>query len=262
MKKNQLIIFLICFIYLFVSYSPLLAITQGKEYQRARAVTFLPGKEPFIEEEPFPEYYLAVGDTIKIFVWQNPDLSGTATIMPNGKVSFPLIGILKAAGLTIEELQDKVKGKLSKYVKFPEVTVSVEEFAGNKVYLFGEVGNVGIYLYTGTLTLFELMAMAGGIAVTGKRESVIIVSGNLTPKPEVRRVNLFRALRKGTSDKDFIIRPNDVVYVPRTFIADVNRFLEDMEPAYDKAMAVFDWRDKIRKWYRHIPPSGGTISVD
>ena len=78
-----------------------------------------------------------------------------------------------------------------------------------------------------------------------------MVSDNLTMEPKVRRVNIFRAIRKGTSKTDIVLKPNDVVYIPRRFISDLNRFLEDIQPTIDTAMDVFGLRDDLRAWYHH-----------
>jgi len=241
------------------------------------------------------ESIIEPGDEIEFFVWKHKDLSRTLTVRLDGNITYPLIGTIKATGLNAEQLQDIVEEKLSEYIKFPDVsvlvrkitgeevvgvssrdvddlvvfiatytdgkitkitdiTVEVVSSAGNKVLVFGEVGTEGIYLYKGTITILEAIAMAGGIRTTGKRESIIVVSGNMTDNPQARRINLFRVLRKGTSKTNIALMPNDVIYVPRTFIADVNRFYADIQPTLDQGMSIFDWRDKIRAWYRHTIP--------
>ena len=176
------------------------------------------------------------------------------TIRPDGKLSFPLVGTIKAAGLTIDQLQDEVNKRLSQYIRSPEATVSVTKFVGNKIIVLGAINYPGIYTYKGTMNLLEAIAMAGDFTDEGKRESVIVVSDNLTLQPKVRRVNLFRAIRKGTSKTDIILRPNDVVYVPRRFISDFNRFLADIKPSVDRAFTVFDFRGELRAWYKHKGP--------
>jgi len=248
-KKNQLIIFLISF---FIFFIPLVVFSQGREYQRHRSASVIEEESLFeIEEEAQPEYYIVPGDIIEIFVWQNPELTRVVSVRPDGKLSYPLLGTIKAAGFTIDELQNIVKEKLSQYIRTPEVTVSIKETKGNKIIMLGEVSSPGIYTYEGSINLLEAIAMAGDFTNEGKRESVIVVSDNLTEHPKVRRVNLFLAIREGTSKEDIVLKPNDLVYVPRRFISDFNRFLSDIQPTVDKAMSVFDWRRELRTWYKH-----------
>ena len=245
--KNKFIIILICFSIL---YSPSVAFSQGREYERVRAVTVPAGERPLIGEEP-SEYYIAAGDTIEVFVWREPDLTRDVAIRPDGKLSYPLIGTIKAAGFTIEQLQNEIKERLSEYIRYPEVTVSVKEFAGNKIVILGAINYPGIYTYSGTMTVLEAIAMAGDFSDEGKRESVIVVSDNLTEHPKVRRVNVFRVMRKGTSKRDILLKPNDLVYIPRRFISDFNRFLNDIKPSVDRALSLLDLRQEIMTWYKH-----------
>lgn len=236
---------------------------------------------------PDTEYRITRGDELEIFIWRHKDLTKRVKVMPDGKISCPLIGTLKTEGLTVDGLQAKINEALSEYIRFPDATVSVEKIredkilkfqdvnvslrtlsrdrisilenvtvevtksAGSRVIVFGQVNNEGIYLYNGTITLFEAIAMAGGITGDGQRDSVIIVSGNLTENPEARRVNLLRAIREGTSDENMILKPDDIIYVPRTFMADFNKFLGELEPAIEKGWRIFDWRDRLRILYKH-----------
>ena len=246
-KLPQLIIVLVC---LFI-FSPTSVLAQGREYERIRAYTLPAAGEPLIGEGITAEYFVAAGDTIEIFVWQNPDLTRNVTVRPDGKISYPLVGTIRAAGLTIDQLQEEIKQRLSEFVRFPEVTVSVVDFAGSKIIILGAVNYPGIYTYKGTMNLLEAIAMAGDFTSEGKRESVIVVSDNLTLEPKVRRVNMFRAIRKGTSNNDIVLKPNDVIYIPRRFISDFNRFLADIKPTVDRAFDAFDFRDDLRAWYHH-----------
>ena len=178
-------------------------------------------------------------------------------VSPSAKKAFKITGE-EVVGVSNKDVDDLVVFISSytdeKIIKITDITVEVVSSAGNKVLVFGEVGNEGLYLYKGTITVLEAIAMAGGIRTTGKRESIIVVSGNMTDNPQARRINLFRILRKGTPKTDIVLTPNDVIYVPRTFIADVNRFYADIQPTLDQGMSIFDWRDAARAWYRHTIP--------
>jgi len=245
-------------------------------------------KELFRFSKPTLEDIIEPGDELEIFVWKNEDLTRTITVRRDGKITFPLIGTIPASGLNVEQLQAKVEQELSNYIKFPDVTVTLRKIGleklpekmdvmvsivklssskietlqdvfievtntvGHKVIVFGEVAHQGVYLYKGTLNLLEAIAMAGGVKESGKRESIIVVSGNMTDSPQVRRVNLFRVLRKGSKGEELVIRPNDVIYVPRHFFADLNRFHALIDPSIGRAFETFDWRDKIRPWVKGL----------
>ena len=249
MKRSLKLRSVVLFSILFFSTA---AFAAGKEYLRTRSGS-LPGVtiDETVRHGPTAAYYLASGDSIEVFVWQHQDISRAIKIRPDGMLSYPLVGTIRAEGLTIDELQVRLTEELSKYIRSPLVTVTVNEFVGNKIIVLGEVNYPGIYTYSGTMNLLEALALAGDFTKEGKRESVIVVSDNLTESPEVRRVNLFRAIRRGTSKSDIILKPNDLIYVPRHFIADVQKFWTDYGTTIDRGKSIFDWRQSIRDWYHH-----------
>jgi polysaccharide export outer membrane protein len=119
---------------------------------------------------------------------------------------------------------------LRDYVKFPDITVSVKETAGNTVVVLGEVLYPGVYSYKGQGDVLTAIGLAGDFLGTAKRESVIVISDNFTDHPVARRVNVFKSFYRGTEGDQFLLKPNDVVYVPKTFIADWNKTIADIQP--------------------------------
>jgi polysaccharide export outer membrane protein len=181
--------------------------------------------------ERVPEYYLAANDKLDIFVWQNPDLSRAVSIRPDGKLSYPLVGTMDVAGLTIDQLQNAIQEKLAVYIRFPQVVVSLVESAGNKVVVLGQVNYPGIFTFKGNvISLIEVIAMAGDFTVDSRRESVMVISDNFSKNPKVRKIDLLTAIRNGVSNADILIKPDDVVYVPRSTVADVSKFFNDIQP--------------------------------
>jgi len=216
------------------------AFPQPKEYLRLRTTQEGAIIQPKLTPsgEPIPEYYIAAGDKLEIYVWQNPDLTRTIGVRSDGKLSYPLIGTIKAEGLTIDQLQDLLKEKLSKYVRVPEVTVSVVESAGSKIIVLGQINYPGVHTFTGTISALDAIAMAGDFNQDARRDSVIVVSDNYTEHPKVRKLNLLQAIREGASKEDIFLKPNDLVYVPRSVIADFNKFLNDVQPSLNMISTV------------------------
>jgi polysaccharide export outer membrane protein len=223
-------------------------------------------KTPLAGQQGGGEYHIGAGDKLGVFVWQNPDLTGDVVVSPDGKISYPLIGVVDVSGLTTYQLQAKLKEKFSEYVKYVQVTVTVKEYAGNKVVVLGEVVYPGVYTFTGTaITVMEAIGLAGDMTTLGKRESVIVVSDNLTEHPRVRRVNVFMALRRGTDNPDAIVYGGDVVYVPKRFISDFNQFLNDIQPSINTFSSIFQLGtgagSAARAWFWHrdvnVKPADG-----
>ena len=146
-------------------------------------------------------------------------------------MSYPLVGTIDVAGLTLDQLQAVITEKLSEYIRFPQVIVSLLESAGNKIVVLGQVNYPGIFTFKGSaISIIEVIAMAGDFTTDGRRESVMVISDNFTDHPKVRRIDVLTAIRNGVASKDILLKPDDVVYVPRSTIADVNKFLADIQP--------------------------------
>ena len=95
------------------------------------------------------EYLIGIGDVLKISVWQNSDLNQDAIVRPDGRISFPLVGDVLAAGLTIPELDEELTQRLKDFLKYPEVSISIKKFGGKKVIVLGQVDEPGVYSVTG-----------------------------------------------------------------------------------------------------------------
>ena len=210
------------------------------------AATSAPGPGVEGEEQAEREYYIDNGDVLDISVWQIPDLSKTEVIVrPDGKISFPLIGDMKAEGLTLTQLGNIITEKLKTYVKAPQVSIMMRRFGEhaniNKVVILGEVPGPGVYRSTGSSSIAEVIASAGGYTKYAVINSIMVIRGDVRTKPEVIRVNLAQVL-KGRLSQNIALKPNDIIYVPRSFIGNVNTFLELIQPAISEYMQTMDAR--------------------
>jgi len=187
------------------------------------------------------EYYIAPSDKLEVFVWQNPDLSREVNVRPDGKLSYPLVGTIDVAGLTLDQLQNLIKDKLAEFIRFPQVIVSLKESAGNKFVVLGQVNYPGIFTFKGNaISLIEVIAMAGDFTPDGRRESVMVISDNFSEHPKVRKINVLTAIREGAAGTNIFIKPDDVIYVPRSTIADFNKFLTDIQPTINAASTILN----------------------
>jgi len=261
-RKSTIIRLLIAVFFLTAVFSESLVFAKGTEV-RLRGGEY--GK-PLVGGKVQAEYFLSVGDVLKIFILKNPDLSGSATISSDGKISYPLIGEVMAAGLTVSQFQQALKEKFSAYIRYPEVTVTIEASAGKKIVVVGEVDYPGVYSYEGEISIIEAIALAGDVTRDAKRESIIVVSDNFTDTPTSRRVNLFKALREGSSATNLLLQAGDVVYVPRQFIADVaqcGRNLSAIMAGSDSVTnGLIDWRHELRRLYNQKINSRGNKAYE
>ena len=162
-------------------------------------------------------YRIGVGDTLKIQVWRNPELSSEVPVRPDGKISSPLVGDIVAAGLSTQELAKVIGDKLSTYVRNPEVTVIVTNPASadflRRVRVTGAVRTPLSVSYRQGMTVMDLVLQAGGLtefAAPGKARLYRTVDG----KTKIYAVDLEAILQQGNLKTNYDLYPTDVVTIP------------------------------------------------
>jgi len=158
------------------------------------------------------EFRLGPEDVIEVFVWKEPDLSTTAVVRPDGKVSLPLIGELHTSGKTVVELQKEIFQKLAQYVAEPVVNVIVKEVNSAKVSVLGEVKTPGMYKIKDRATLLDAIALAGGFTEYAKRNKVTVIRSVTAGEQKLIKLNVDDQIKRGESEL-FYILPYDKIYV-------------------------------------------------
>src|SRR5207247_3358878 len=121
------------------------------------------------------EYIIGPGDVLRITVWGQDDLSKEYPVTLDGRVPFPLIGNVQAAGLTTTQLATRLHDLLEKdYLVNPQVLVSVKEYLSKKVHVIGEADRPGLFYLTGPTTLLEILSKAGGLSKSAGKELVLV----------------------------------------------------------------------------------------
>ncbi len=179
-----------------------------------------------VEKEVVPkvlEFILGPGDKVEIIVYRNDSLNRTVKIDTSGKIIYPLTGDIQASGLSIFQLRDKIRDGLSRYIVNPQVSIGVASVESQKIIVLGEVKNPGFFQAETSMTILDAISQAGGVTFYGKQKSVLVIRGGMK-KPELMRVDLEKALEKGDFTQNILLQGGDVIYVPRTVIANVERF--------------------------------------
>ena len=115
------------------------------------------------------DYVIGADDVLSVVFWREKELSVDAVVRPDGKISLPLMNEVMAAGLTPEQLRDRITKQASAFVKDPQATVVVKEINSRKVYITGQVEKPGAYPLTTRLSVMQLIAMAGGLRIRQER---------------------------------------------------------------------------------------------
>jgi polysaccharide export outer membrane protein len=193
---------------------------------------------------PVVEYVIGQADTLYISIWQNPDLDQEVIVRPDGMVSFPLAGDIPAAGLTISQFDRELTERLKEYIKYPEVSISIKKLGGKKVIVLGQVDKPGVYSVTGARTILEAIGLAGGFTNDAVSSSVVLIRGGFT-NPEAKRINLTKAIDRGDLRLNVALESEDIVFVPKKFIANLNYFLKQILDPISKG--VYTARE-INNW--------------
>ena len=165
------------------------------------------------------EYVIGPGDVLRIFVWQNPDLTVTVPVRPDGRISVPLLQDVEAAQKTPPQLAEDIKKGLSVFIKEPEVTVIVTEFVGpysEQVRVVGEAVKPQAIPYRARMSVLDVMIAAGGLTqfAAGNRAVIVRRVDNHT---EQLPVNLDSLLKDGDISANVQMRPGDILVIPQSW---------------------------------------------
>jgi polysaccharide export outer membrane protein len=173
------------------------------------------------------DYLLGPEDLVEITVWGHEDLKRLVPLSLDGTITFPMIGEMKAAGKTTQQLEKALSEKLGEgYLKNPQITVTVKEFRSQKVYIMGEVKNQGTYPVTKDNNLLFVLSQAGGFTKDAGEEVVVIrphpgdgkvgitLEEAQAKQEKIIRVNLKDALA-GDRRSNVAIKDGDSIVVPK-----------------------------------------------
>lgn len=169
---------------------------------------------------------LGPGDVIDVKFRLWPELDYQQSIRPDGKISLQLVDEVTAAGLTPAGLDTHLTELYSTKLKSPEITVVVVSLADQNIYVGGEVENPGVLTLTGNMSALQAVINSGGFKETAEPESAIIIRKGADNKPVPIFVNLHKVLYGSDPNVDVLLKPADIVYVPKSAIAKVNKFVK------------------------------------
>lgn len=176
---------------------------------------------------PTPQIYrISVGDKITVKLFYNPDLNQAVTVQPDGKISLLLVHEVNAVGLTASELRKQLTKDYSKYLQQPELSVVVNESAGERVFVGGEVGKPQVEMLVGPTTVLQAVAAAGGFLPTARTNEVIVIRRGENNRPFEIALNAQEAMKGIDLKQDIYLQPYDMVIVPRSNIANVDLWID------------------------------------
>ena len=200
--------------------------------------SYLPPEEMIVEPTAvttFPDYLIQPGDVLDVRFFDTPELNEVTTVRPDGKISLPLVSAVRVTGMTPEQLVVELTNRYAEQLRDPEINVLVESFAGQKVYVGGEVEKPGVVEFTSPISVMEATILAGGLTPDSDVNEILVIRRGEDNRPYVIRMN---GSEESTSGALFghTLMAADVVYVPRSRIADINLFIDQ----YIRGLLMFD----------------------
>lgn len=168
------------------------------------------GGQAWAEEEA---YIIGPGDVLDISNWKDESLTKSVVVLPDGKISFPLIGMFRAAGKSIAELKTEIEAEIIKYVPDPVLTVEVRQVNSLLIYVIGRVNTPGKFLLNSNVTALQALAMAGGLNPFAKKDKIRIIRqiGNQSVVIPFRYDDV---VENADLNQNVLLQRGDVVVVP------------------------------------------------
>lgn len=182
-------------------------------------------------------YRIQAGDELELRFFANPELDETVVVPPDGRIGLPLLDApVLAAGRTPEEFEQALEAQYGSQLRDPDIDVVVRGTIGHMVYVGGEVAKPGMFPMTPGLTVLGAIVQAGGFNENASEREVLVIRKTDQGRPASFRVGAETRHRAAAELAAAQLVPTDVVYVPRSRVANANRFVEQ----YIRGLLMFD----------------------
>jgi polysaccharide export outer membrane protein len=178
-------------------------------------IPYAPNVEPISEFT----YIIGPGDSLEMFVWGNPEISRTVSVRPDGKISFPLVEELPAAGKTSYQLAREIEKELARYIRDPLVTIIVAQSLGpytEQIRVIGQAAKPQAVSYKENMSLLDLMIQVGGLGqyAAGNRASII---RKVNGTQQEFRVRIEDLIEKADITANVNLLPGDILIIPESY---------------------------------------------
>lgn len=176
---------------------------------------------------PEVEYRIRPGDDLDIKFFYTQELNDQVKVRPDGYISMQLIDEIKVAGLTPKAVDDLLTQKYAAHLKDPSISVIVRSFKGFRAYVGGEVAVPQVIPLDGGMSVMQAIYRAGGTLPTASMESIVLIRKGKNGEPMPYHLDLSdKAIAAGRPDTQVALTPSDIIYIPRSPIANGNRWVQ------------------------------------
>jgi polysaccharide export outer membrane protein len=187
----------------------------SKSVDVAKAQPATPDTPPQrVANVPLDSYIIGAEDQLSINVWKEPEMSRVVPVRPDGMISLPLLGDIKAVGFTPLQLQDQITTQLKRLISDPQVTVIVTEVHSLTFNVVGEVEKPGYYPLTRRMTVLDAIALSGGFKDFAKTKKIYVLRTDASGKQVRLRFNYKDVIKGKNSQENIELQPRDTLVVP------------------------------------------------
>lgn len=160
-----------------------------------------------------PAFVLGPGDVLEISVWKDPELTKQVIVQPDGYLSFPLVGQVKAGGNTLAEVQQEIVKRLEEYIPSPTLTVLPFKIESYKVYVIGKVNNSGVFMLPEPVNVMQALSLAGGMNPFANLGKISILRQGPDGQSKIR-FDYSDVVKGKHLEQNIMLQTGDVVVVP------------------------------------------------
>ncbi|MBI2423810.1 MAG: polysaccharide biosynthesis/export family protein [Candidatus Hydrogenedentes bacterium] len=172
-----------------------------------------------------PSFVYSVGDVLELKFFYNPELNDVQTVRRDGRIMLQLVGLVDIAGKSPEQLKMELETRYSPILKHPDITIIARNLPGERVFVGGEVVAPGPVDMQGPISVLDAVLFAGGFKSSSAEVDSVLVIRHRDGQRIGFLVDLEKALR-GEAGQEIMLQPQDIVYVPRTQIVQVNEWID------------------------------------
>lgn len=163
-------------------------------------------------------YRIQVNDVLEVTVWNHPELSKIVVVPTDGYVSYPLVGRIFTRELTVVELEEMIRERLTPHIVDPQVSVMLKKYQKDVVHVLGAVKNSGTFDYQRGKTLVDYLGLAGGPTSRANLKKLTVNRRDSTNVYSIV-IDTRKVLREGNRELNIQLYPNDTVFVPESFLS-------------------------------------------
>lgn len=189
---------------------------------RPPELTLASGFTPWTEDGT--EYRIGIGDDVEVKLPFNAGYNDRVLVGPDGRFTLPLVGEVQAEGQTVRQLTDDLNRRFARDLVDPRVQVAIRAYASQRIFVGGEVNNPGLYNMPGRIGVMEAILMANGFQDTARTTEVALIRRGSDGLPMLRTIDV-AAFVEGTAP-DVPLHAFDVVFVPKSTIAEIDQFVD------------------------------------